>query len=764
MYFTKLNVKRLTVIVCLVLCSLIILSLQDRVLQFARTKAASAATIAQGDPSVVGQWSTPMSWNNTVAIHSHVLPNGKVLTWQRRDSDLTTMTYLWDPATGTFSQIFNPNTHLFCSGHSFLADGKLLVSGGHHFSDGNGEPHTNIFDFNTNTWTRVADMNAGRWYPTNTTLANGEVLTISGLYWNGSQLVTNQIPQVWQANGTWRPLGAPLSGEVLPLYPWMLLAPDGRVFNSGPQKTSRFLNTSGSGTWSDGPNSALGTDPQAEVRNYGSSVMYDAGKVLNIGGGDPPTSNTETIDLNLPTPTWQSAGSMTYARRQINATVLPDGKVLVTGGTSGSGFNNPVGSVYPAEMWDPATRTWSVMASMQVPRLYHSTAVLLPDGRVLSAGGGLGGSDQGATDHPDAEIYSPPYLFKGARPTITSAPTSVTYGQSFFVQTPDAGSITKVTLVRLSSVTHSFNENQRLIYLSKSVGAGRLDLTAPTNRNVCPPGHYMLFILNGNGVPSIAKIIAVQETSAYEGYVDGSDCNQIWGWAWDKNLPNTPINVDIYDGSSLIATVPANLFRQDLLNAGKGNGYHAFVYNLPLSVKNGLLHSISVKFAGTNTNLSLSPRSVVSNAMLFPSFSGTVTSVSGGGQTWEQAIDFSSSVSGKITHIRFYKASGETGTHIGRIWSNTGTLLAQASFPSPEAASGWHEVTLVTPLQITAGVRYRVSYNVNTFGAKIVSGLSSPISNGPLTAWGGYYTTPSGTFPNTGSVSNFLADIRFCAP
>lgn len=762
MRFTYFTLARPILIACLALCLLITLSLQDSLSDLQSAMGAPAASAAQADPrATVGEWST-IAWNNTVAIHAHLLPNGKVLTWQRKDSDLTTQTYLWDPATGSFTPAFNPNTHVFCSGHSFLPNGKLLVTGGHHFTDGNGEPHTNIFNFNDNSWTRAADMNAGRWYPTNTTLANGEVLTISGLYVSGGQLVTNTTPQVWQANGTWRYLTPPPQGETLHLYPWMLLAPDGRVFNSGPQKTSRFLNTSGAGTWSDGPDSALGTDPQADVRSYGTSVMYDHGKVLNIGGGSPPTNHTETIDLNSPA-AWQYAGSMAYARRQVNATVLPDGKVLVTGGTSAAGFNNPAGAVLPAEMWNPSSRTWTTMASMQVPRLYHSTAVLLPDGRVLSAGGGMGGGDQGAIDRPNAEIYSPPYLFKGARPRITSAPTSVNYGQAFFVQTPDASSITKVTWVRLSSVTHSFNQNQRINYLTFTPGAGRIDITAPSNRNVCPPGHYMLFILNGNDVPSVAKIVSVQDTSVYEGYVDSSDCNQIWGWAWDKNLTNTPINVDIYDGANLIATVPAASFRQDLFNAGKGNGFHAFVFNFPPSLKDGLTHSISVKYAGTNTHLGFSPRTIVSNGSLFTMPPGSIVAASGEGRTWEQSTQFSSSVSGKITHIRFYKAPGETGTHVGRIWSDTGALLAQATFAN-EAPSGWHEVALTPPLQITAGVRYRVSYNVNLYGAKIWSGLMSPISNGPLTAWTGFYTTPSGTFPNTGSGSNFLADIRFCAP
>ncbi|HJQ70346.1 MAG TPA: galactose oxidase, partial [Blastocatellia bacterium] len=129
--------------------------------------------------SIIGQWSPVSSWP-VVSIHAHLLPDGKVLTWQRLDSQLTTQTYLWNPADNTFEQVFNPFTHLFCSGHSFLPDGKLLVTGGHHFIDGAGEPHTNIFDYQTKTWTRVADMNAGRWYPTNTTLANGEALVVSG--------------------------------------------------------------------------------------------------------------------------------------------------------------------------------------------------------------------------------------------------------------------------------------------------------------------------------------------------------------------------------------------------------------------------------------------------------------------------------------------------------------------------------------------------------------------------------------------------------
>jgi galactose oxidase len=248
------------------------------------------------------------------------------------------------------------------------------------------------------------------------------------------------------------------------------------------------------------------------TRNWGSSVMYDDGKVLLVGGNPcapysstcttPTTATAEIINLNSSSPTWQYTNPMAGPRKLHNATLLADGKVLVTGGSRGSENPNktPSDPAYPAESWDPATGTWSTMASLTAIRGYHSTALLLPDGRVLSAGAPGGKS---------AEIYSPPYLFKGARPTISSAPTGVSYGQSFFVGTAAATSITKVTMIALTSVTHSFNMSQRIIRPSFSLAGGGLNVVAPSSRNTAPPGYYMLFILNGNGVPSVAKIIQI---------------------------------------------------------------------------------------------------------------------------------------------------------------------------------------------------------------------------------------------------------------
>lgn len=510
MYITSTRSTSLLRLLLLSICLTLLTGWVKVVTLPATTLADSAPARVQTTPSIVGQWSSPSYWG-IVSIHTHLLPNGRVLLWSRdQNCDETgcfgdvlgsTSTRVINPVNGlVMAYSYNSTTNMFCSGHAFLPDGRLLVTGGHHGQDGLGEPHTNIFNSANNTWTRVADMNAGRWYPTNATLGNGEVLVVSGTDLNGQ---LNTLPQVWQTNigGGWRSLtGAAGLGQSL--YPWMLVAPNGKVFNSGPDQPTRYLDTTGAGAWSFVANSNFG------FRDTGSSVMYDDGKVLIVGGG-PPTSTAEVIDLNAPVPSWRFVGSMANARRQMNATLLPDGKVLVTGGTSGSGFNNSVGAVFSAEMWDPVTEAWSTMASMQVPRLYHSWAILLPDGRVLAGGGGYPPGTGGDSNHYDVEYYSPPYLFKGARPTITSAPTTVGYNQTFSIATPDRASITKVTWVRLSSVTHSFNQNQRINRLSFVQNATGLSITTPSNGNVCPPGHYMLFIINGNGVPSVAKIIRI---------------------------------------------------------------------------------------------------------------------------------------------------------------------------------------------------------------------------------------------------------------
>jgi galactose oxidase len=438
-----------------------------------------------------GEWSAPFSWP-IVAVHLHLLPNGRVLSWGKIGDP-----EVWDPATGNFRAVPS-TTMVFCSGHAFLPDGRLLVTGG-HLDDERGLRDVNIFDGSVEAWTPVQPMSRARWYPTSTTLAEGEVLTLAGTDERGLEVET---PEVWTGTG-WRSLEG--ARRILPYYPRTFVAPNGLVFYAGELAQSAYLDPNGAGRWTPVATSNYGR------RDYGSAVMYRPGKVMIVGGSNQPdgtpTATAEVIDLNQPIPSWRYTDPMTHPRRQLNATLLPDGEVLVTGGTTSAGFSERAGAVHAPELWDPATGRWSVLASNQVTRVYHSTTLLLPDGRILSTGSGDG---PGLPRELNAEIFSPPYLFRGARPFIAEAPAEVAYGQSFFVATPDAGRIARVSLVRLSSVTHAFDQNQRFSELSFRKTAGGLTVAAPETGTVAPPGHYLLFILDGNAVPSTAKIIRIK--------------------------------------------------------------------------------------------------------------------------------------------------------------------------------------------------------------------------------------------------------------
>jgi hypothetical protein len=215
------------------------------------------------------------------------------------------------------------------------------------------------------------------------------------------------------------------------------------------------------------------------------------------------------IDLNQPSPAWREVAPMAFARQFHNLIALPDGNVLAMGGATRGGGVDPTKAVLTPEIWNATSETWTSMAPMATPRMYHSTSLLLPDGRVVVAGGGRKG---GATDFPSAEIYSPPYLFRGPRPTLSSAPGQVQYGSSFDVTTPDAANIASISLIHSGSMTHAFDENQRLLMLNFTRGSGKVTVTAPANGNLAPPGYYMLFIVDTNGVPSVGSFVRVTTT------------------------------------------------------------------------------------------------------------------------------------------------------------------------------------------------------------------------------------------------------------
>jgi hypothetical protein len=489
------------------------------------SKTSKTITINALPPEAsTGKWDAPVDWA-IVPLHIHLLPTGKVLAWGKYELDGTmAMPRLWDPAAGPpgTAPIVHVDTMLFCAGHAFMADGRLMVSGGHK-ADNRGLDVTNIFDPVSETWVAgLPKMAKGRWYPTVTTLWDGRMITVAGRDTTSTVVVA---PEIWENNQWVQLTGSSLS---LPYYPRDFVAPNGKLFYAGERVTSRWFNpdavtAKGRGSWS-------WSSSLAHVwpfnRDYGSAVMYETGKILYAGGGgylqwsspDPkaaaPTATAETIDLNSASPQWASTDAMHFARRHLNATILPDGQVLVTGGTSAGGFNTLSGAVHAAEVWDPKTGHWTQLASNAIDRAYHSVSLLLPDGTVLHGASGdaaVPGSTDQYPRQTNSEIFRPPYLFKGTRPTITSlSQTSVGYGQKFTVNTPNGLQVTDVRWIRLGSVTHAFDANQRANTLSFTKTASAVKVTAPTTGKRAPPGHYLVFILNRNGVPSVGKVIKVQ--------------------------------------------------------------------------------------------------------------------------------------------------------------------------------------------------------------------------------------------------------------
>ncbi len=547
--------------------------------------AASLAATVTGSEGDIGQWGPVVDWP-VVAINAALLPNGKVLAYDSVGDGATesfpdqtfTRATVWDPATGSQTDVrVNTGYNIFCSGLAHLMDGSLFVAGGNKDQALNGISQTHLFNPATNTWSLGPNMAAGRWYPSVTPLSNGEMVITEG---------GPDIPEVRQTDGTLRSLSS--ASQNMALYPWMDVAPNGRAFVSGPDPTMRSLDTAGTGSWT--------TLAQRDTisRSYGSHAFYDIGKIL-VSGGGASVADARVIDLNGPTPQVSATSPMAFGRRQHNLTTLADGSVLATGGnSSGASLIDMNAGVYPAELWDPATGVWKTLASMAVTRQYHSTALLLPDGRVLSAGGGICGTcDQVGYLAKNAEVFTPPYLFQkdgsgqlAPRPTISSAPSSAGYGSQIQIATPDAASIRKVALARLGAVTHSVNMEQRYVPLSFTAGSGSLTATVPTNVNVAPPGFYMLFILDGAGVPSVAKMVRLDATApppppsnqppsvSLTSPGDGVSFTQpakIDLAASASDTDGTVVSVSFYDGSKLIVQDTSAPYSYRWNGAGVGN-------------------------------------------------------------------------------------------------------------------------------------------------------------------------------------------------
>ncbi|MET9991636.1 galactose oxidase early set domain-containing protein [Streptomyces mutabilis] len=480
-----------------------------------------------------GRWDVLPTQNPVRSMHSVVLHNGKVLLIAGSGNDPemfeagTFTSAVYDPQTGDYKTIPTPKD-MFCAGHVQLKDGRVLVMSGnlgYPSADGTigyqGYKDSYVFDPETETYLKTNDMNDGHWYPSATILGNGDVISFGGLREDSTGSVTAELWSdeqqkwlpTWQVNQTWSYWG---------LYPSMILMQDGRLFYSGSHVFGNNIPGTGSAIYDYGANTVTEVPglQRKDERDQSMSVLLPPAqdqKVLTIGGGNidsNPDANrlTDIIDLKQPDPTYVAGPPLPQGtvdlgngpvpqtgdqgKMYVSAVLLPDGKVLETGGA----LHNRANPVFETSIFDPATETFDPVAVDPEARGYHSSAFLLPDGRVMTTGDNPG---NGSWNH-DVSVYTPPYLLKGERPTITSViDTEWNYGdtQRITVDRP----IAKAELIRPAAVTHSSDPNQRFVDLPLSVDGDNVDLNVTSNPNLAPPGWYMLFAVDANGVPSVAK-------------------------------------------------------------------------------------------------------------------------------------------------------------------------------------------------------------------------------------------------------------------
>lgn len=533
-------------------------------------KATRLADQEVGPADQFGAWTTPPFKAATYGIHGVLLPTGRVLIMSMGAKHGSGRpghgnagqgivndgaAAIWDPSRGTGPESFKfippPPTALddpkkrkgydlerpapvFCSGHVQLADGRVLVAGGNLESLGKGLGLKLLFVFDpyTESWIRQPDLQHARWYPTETRLPSGKIVILSGT----DELGTNRPEiEVYPAEGEPIPgidtSAAPKEGtsvvakRKMGLYPHAYVMKSGKLAVVGPKATDQGILDPANWSWRAGLGyrGGLGTYPTSFLE---PGTTAGPERVFSMGGLAPGGSLQPLVLSTRPgvDSRWRDESSLNLSRTNAPAVLLPDGSAVIVGGGEKALRQVDPMSNWPTrrqvELWNPTTRKWTLGPAQRYPRGYHSIAMLLPDGRVLSGGDDSSSTvfDDNLNDRWDTtfEIYSPPYLFKGARPVIESQPKRVQYAQAFtFAVDGDASKITRVTMMAPSSVTHAIDMNQRHLDLEVVRRDGNtITVLAPPSGNAAPPGDYLLFALNGAGVPSVGKFVEVLPENA----------------------------------------------------------------------------------------------------------------------------------------------------------------------------------------------------------------------------------------------------------
>jgi YVTN family beta-propeller protein len=461
------------------------------------------------DASTKGMFGALKTWP-LVAVHGVLTPDGRVLSYGTRTDGTQTGFFnydVWDPSDDSHLTLSNDTAvDIFCSSQLVLADGSgIAINGGDNWTGtrttNTGNNGSTIYNPATNALTRGATMNRSRWYSSATMLLNGEI------YIQGGSGGTDR-PEIRGANGAYRVLtGANTSGFDA-TYPRNYIAPDGRVFGIDSAGRMYYVNTAGLGSVS-----TAGQLASATAGSDASGAMFAPGRILQYGGN---SNQSIIIDINGASPSIASSGAMLRQRRLSVATLLPNGRVVATGGSRVWNALTDVSN--EAEIWDPQTGQWTLGATMVRPRLYHGNAMLLPNGTVLVFGGGAP-APSGGSNNLNAEIYYPPYLFTVAgteapRPSVDAAPTVVDTGRTVQIAVTSGRPISRVTLVKTGSSTHGWNMDQRFVDLPFSGSGGSLAVQIPARASDVPPGMWMLFVLDDAGVPSVAKMVRVNVAGA----------------------------------------------------------------------------------------------------------------------------------------------------------------------------------------------------------------------------------------------------------
>jgi hypothetical protein len=476
-----------------------------------------------------GEWDV-VADGGTRSVHAALLHTGKVLLMAGSGNNQNAFdahqftTVLWDPAGNTFQKVATPYD-VFCSGHSFLPDGDLLIAGGtakyeilaQNSPDGKqhdyqGLRNSYLFDPDTSRYEKVGFLNHARWYPTLVTLADGSAVAVSGLDQNGA-IDPGNTETFDAATRAW--VNQPRLRKQFPTYPSLLLTADGRLFYSGAN--SGYGPPSGptrrAGLWNltDNAFQPVGGLPEEDMTETAGTVLLPPAqeqKIMFIGGGgvgdsEKATPRTAIVDLTRADPAWTPGPDLTVPKRYPGVVVLPDDTVLVSGGSQGYRARDSL----TAQIYHPDTNTFTTAADPHVGRDYHSEYLLLPDGRVAVFGSNPLTEDNRFETR--VEVYSPPYMFRGDRPAIRSAPGTTRPGTTMTLRV--SGGTAKVRLIRPGAYTHVTDTEQRSVALPiLRTAGGTVTVSVPANPNLLPPDWYMLFVDNGAGVPSTASWVHVE--------------------------------------------------------------------------------------------------------------------------------------------------------------------------------------------------------------------------------------------------------------